>query len=88
MTDNVFSQKLKLRYELKRAYLELKVSQGPIIYDLGTVIPTESIVYAALNTDEELCTKQEKLNDVDQKSRTERIYGCCFQGVVNKKQWK
>ena len=68
-------QKLKLRYDQKRAQLELKVRQDPMAYGLGTVKPTESTVYAALNADEELCTLKEKLIEAEQKSREGRIYG-------------
>lgn len=68
-------QKLKLRYDQKRAQLELKVRQEPMAYGLGTVKPTESTVYAVLNADEELCAMKEKLIVAEQKSREERIYG-------------
>jgi hypothetical protein len=68
-------QKLKLRYDQKKAQLELKVRQEPMAYGLGTIKPTESTVYAVLNADEELCAMKEKLIEAEQKSREERIYG-------------
>ncbi len=67
-------QKLKLRYEQKRAQLEIKVRQDPMAYGLGTLKPTESTVYAVLNADEELCSMKEKLIEAEQKSREERIF--------------
>lgn len=61
-------EKLRLRYEQKRAKLELQVRQSP---PAGLKI-TENTVHAFLQADEELCAMREQIIDLGQKRREER----------------
>jgi hypothetical protein len=67
--DSPDYEKLKLRYEQKRAQLELKVRQNP---PDGLKI-TESTVHAILKADEELCVMKERLIELENKRREEII---------------
>lgn len=68
--DSSDYEKLKLRYEQKRAQLELKVRQNP---PDGLKI-TESTVNAILQADEELCLMRERLIDLEQKRHEKRMF--------------
>ena len=65
-------QKLKVRYDQKRAQLEIKFRQNPDALGMGTIKPTEGTVRAILDADEELCTMKERLIDLENKRIEER----------------
>lgn len=65
-------QKLKVRYEQKRALLEIKFRQNPDALGMGTIKPTEGTVRAILDADEELCTMKERLIELENKRAEER----------------
>lgn len=68
--DSPDYEKLRLRYEQKRAQLELKVRQNP---PDGLKI-TESTVNAILQADEELCAMKERLIDLEHKRHEKRMF--------------
>jgi hypothetical protein len=68
--DSPDYEKLKLRYEQKRAQLELKVRQNPP----ESLKITESTVHAILQADEELCAMKERLIELEHKRREESMF--------------
>jgi hypothetical protein len=68
--DSPDYEKLKLRYEQKRAQLELNVRQNPP----DSLKITESTVHAILQADEELCAMKERLIELEHKRREEIMF--------------
>ncbi len=66
-------KKLKVRYDQKKAQLEIKFRQDPEAFGMGTLKPTEGTVRAVLDADEELCRMKEQLIDLENKQREMRI---------------
>jgi len=69
--DTPDTRKLRVRYDQKKAQLEIKFRQNPDAFGSGTLKPTEGTVRAILDADEELCTMKERLIELEQKRNEE-----------------